>query len=52
MTDKEIEEKAKNLASRIRKRIAMNQEDTDWVAFQIKWFGTEIKNKLDYEQKK
>ena len=37
MSDKEIEEKANKLASKIRERIAMNQDDTEWVASEIKW---------------
>ena len=45
MSDKEIKEKSKKLASRIRERIAMNQEDFEWLSCNIEWLSIEIKNK-------
>lgn len=46
MKNKEIEEKAEILASRIRERIAMNQEDVEWLASQIAFFGVDVKFKI------
>jgi hypothetical protein len=42
MNNKEIEEKAKKLASKIRERVDMSQEDKEWIASQIEWFGYSI----------
>lgn len=43
MSNQEIKEKSEALAKRIRSRIAMCQEDFEWLAFQIECLGTNIK---------
>lgn len=52
LTNKEIKKKALEIFYELRERIKMNQEYTDWLAFQIKNFDVNIKNETQINKSK